>query len=265
MYLAHRYVRREVMFKISLKFQDKIVEEFTFEKTPVKIGRREDNEIIIDNMAVSGYHTQIDFEAPNFYIVSDKDSLNGTYVNEDKITSQKIHDGDVISIGKHSLEFIDLRPEEDRPQKEKKVLLAPVRPESENNQAEPESQAASGIDGNSEAGPDSESLPRPKKIHLFGSLTILAGGTPQIIELNKNLTKLGKGDEVDIKCTGLLIGKIAAIINKRPNGYYLAYSEGLKKPEVNRESVNTQKQLRDGDEITIGNTKMTFNVTEEIS
>ena len=106
---------------------------------------------------------------------------------------------------------------------------------------------------------------KPKKIELFGSLTIISGGTPQIIDLDKRLTTLGKSEEADVKCSGLLVGKTAALINKRPNGFFLAYAEGMKKPEVNGEQVTTQVQLQDGDEILVGNTKMTFNQREEVA
>ena len=98
-----------------------------------------------------------------------------------------------------------------------------------------------------------------------GSLTVISGGTPQIIDMSKRLIRLGKGPECEVKCSGLLVGKTAALINKRPNGFFLAYAEGLKKPEVNGQVVATQVQLQDGDEIVIGNTRMTFNVHEEIS
>ncbi len=250
------------MFKLILKFQDTDLQEYTFEKTPVKIGRRDDNDIQIDNMAVSGRHCQIDFESPNFYVIADKDSLNGTFVNEKKVAHDRLHSGDNIIVGKHTLVFVDLRPEDSKPEKEDEQaqqagLSEPMALDTKAQQELLEKQAADGTS-------DEKEIQRPKKIVLSGSVTIISGGTPQIIELTKNLTTLGRADGVDIKCTGFLVGKTAAIINKRPNGYYLAYSEGLKKPEVNRESVTTHKQLKDGDEITIGGTRMTFNLKEEI-
>ncbi len=54
------------MFKLILKFQDTTLQEYTFDKTPVVIGRRDDNDIIIDNMAVSGHHCRIDWKNPTF-------------------------------------------------------------------------------------------------------------------------------------------------------------------------------------------------------
>lgn len=254
------------MFKLILKFQDTTLQEYTFDKTPVVIGRRDDNDIIIDNMAVSGHHCRIDLEEPNFFVITDEDSLNGTFVDEKKITHERIYDGDVITIGKHSLDFIDTRPESERPARSKEETdKAPQAAFRDTVVLDTKAQQELLAKQAAEKGGNPEDVQRPKRVQLFGSVTIISGGTPQIIDLNKNLTKLGRGDEVDIKCSGFLVGKTAAIINKRPNGFYLAYAEGLKKPEVNREPVSTQKQLKDGDEIIIGSTRMTFSLWEEIS
>jgi pSer/pThr/pTyr-binding forkhead associated (FHA) protein len=255
------------MFKLVLKFQDTVLEEYKFDSTPVTIGRRDDNDVIIDNMAVSGHHCAIEFEEPNYYVVVDLESLNGTFLNEKKVTRERIFDGDTLIVGKHSLLFQDLRPEKERPTKEvpsqeqkpARVFRDTVILDTEAQQELLAKQAAE--KGISEDAP----IEKPKKIELYGSITIISGGTPQIIDLTKRLTTLGKSNEADIRCSGLLVGKTAAIINKRPNGFFLAYAEGLKKPEVNGETVTTQVQLQDGDEITIGSTRMTFNLREEIS
>jgi hypothetical protein len=106
---------------------------------------------------------------------------------------------------------------------------------------------------------------KPAKVDFYGSLTVLSGGIPQIIDLTKRTTTLGKAEEADIKCSGLLVGKIAATISKRPTGFFLAKGDGMKKPEVNGEPISTQIQLHDGAEVVIGSTKMTFNQREEIS
>jgi pSer/pThr/pTyr-binding forkhead associated (FHA) protein len=256
------------MFKLILKFQDTVVKEYSFESTPVTIGRRDDNDVAIDNMAVSGHHAVIEEEEPGQYVLVDLESLNGTYVNGMRITREQILHGDSIIIGKHVLSFVDLglQPEvtSGEGQAEGPSGVSPEPQEA----AAPESLLKEDVIGKPATTKEMEAgaLPdRPKKIELFGTLTIIAGGIPQIIDLTKRITTLGKGEDVDIKCTGLLLGKTAALINKRPNGYFLAYREGIKKPEVNGESVQTQVQLQDGDEIALGNTRMTFNLHEEIS
>jgi pSer/pThr/pTyr-binding forkhead associated (FHA) protein len=255
------------MFKLILRFQDMVLKEYEFDSTPVTIGRREDNDVVVDNMAVSGHHAVIEAEEPNYYVLVDLESLNGTFLNEKKISREKIFDGDSVIVGKHVLSFVDLRPEVDRPAREGASEAAP--PERSfrdtvilDTKAQQELLAKHA----EEKGiPTEELAEKPKRIELHGSLTIIAGATPEIIELTKRMTTLGKSNDSDIRCSGLLVGKTAALINKRPNGYFLAYREGLKKPEVNGEAVHTQVQLQDGDEINIGNTKMTFNQREEIS
>ncbi len=181
---------------------------------------------------------------------------------------ERIFDGDSIIIGKHTLEFVDLRPEEEQPSRAGAPEDDKMAGRSFRDTVILDTQAQQELLAKqaAERGLPQDQLPeKPKKIELYGSITIISGGTPQIIDLSKRLTTLGKSNDSDVKCSGLLVGKTAALINKRPNGFFLAYAEGLKKPEVNGKVVTTQLQLQDGDEITIGGTRMTFNLREEIS
>ncbi|MFH1114401.1 MAG: FHA domain-containing protein [Pseudomonadota bacterium] len=256
------------MFKLILKFQDTVIEEYEFHSTPVTIGRRDDNNVVIDNMAVSGHHAVIEQEDPNYYVLVDLESLNGTFVNEAKITRQRVFHGDELIVGKHALTFVDLRPEEERPIKEDSALEGKPGGRQFRDTVILDTRAQQELLAKhaAEKGLSPDDLAeKPKKVNLYGSITIISGGTPEIIDLTKRLTTLGKSADSDIKCSGLLVGKTAALINKRPNGYFLAYAEGLKKPEVNGESVTTQVQLHDGDEISVGSTRMNFNLREEVS
>ncbi|MDK9708076.1 MAG: FHA domain-containing protein [Desulforhopalus sp.] len=69
-----------------------------------RIGRRKDNDIVIDNLAVSGHHARIESVATTF-VLKDLDSTNGTFVNDIKITMHNLRHNDVITIGKHELIF----------------------------------------------------------------------------------------------------------------------------------------------------------------
>jgi pSer/pThr/pTyr-binding forkhead associated (FHA) protein len=253
------------MFKLILKFQDTVVGEFTFSKTPVSIGRREDNDISIDNMAVSGHHAVIESAESNNFVLVDKDSLNGTFLNERKVGRDKIFHGDCIIVGKHTIEFVDLRPEDQRPspdsERERDAKAAAFRDtmilDTKTQQELLAKQAAEkGVDLN-------ETPQKVKRIELRGALSIMAGSVPQIIDLSKRVTTLGKGGDADVKCSGFLVGKVAASIEKRPNGYFLVYEEGMSKPTVNDKQVTARVQLRDGDEVAVGSTRMTFNLIEE--
>jgi pSer/pThr/pTyr-binding forkhead associated (FHA) protein len=255
------------MFKLRLKYQDMVLKEYTFDKTPVSMGRRDDNDIVIDNMAVSGHHASIEKEDPNYYVLVDRESLNGSFVNGKKAERERVFDGDSLLIGKHVLEFVDLRPPEERPANPNEGKRpAPDTRDTFALDPEAQNELVERLRAEKEAQGDAEGpVDKPKRVELHGSLTIVSGGVPQIIDLDKRLTVLGKSDEADVKCSGLLVGKTAALINKRPNGYFLAYAEGMKKPEVNGDPVPTQRQLQDGDEIVVGSTKMTFNQREEVT
>jgi pSer/pThr/pTyr-binding forkhead associated (FHA) protein len=252
------------MFKLILKFQDTVVDEHTFEEIPVTIGRRDDNDIVIDNMAVSGHHAVIETEAPNYYVLVDLDALNGTFLNENKVGRERLFDGDVIQIGKHKLFFEDLREERPSREADPDKKKAPAKEFQDTLLLESDAKREVAAESTEERAATPDEVPeKPKKVEFLGSLTVIAGGTPQIIELDKRLTTLGKSDDSDVKCSGFLVGKTAAIINKRPNGFFLSYAEGMTKPHVNGEQVSAQVQLHDGDEVAIGNTRMTFNLAEQ--
>ncbi len=240
------------MFRLVLRFQGTVVEERTFDRIPVTIGRRDDNDLVVDNLVVSGHHAVIEAEKPNYYVLVDLDSRNGTFLNGQKISRERIFDGDSISIGKHIILFSDLRSAREQAPREGRVpgMEAATPPSAQRAKAR--------------GGPSEEEPERPRRIELHGSVTITSGGVPEIIELNKRTTTLGRSKDADVKCSGLLVGKTAAIIDKRPNGFFLSYAEGAKKPEVNGQQVTARVQLHDGDEVTIGSTRITFNLTEKI-
>ena len=76
------------MPRLILTFNKQVIKEYPFLKDSITIGRNDDNGIIIDNLAVSSYHAKIDKVGPD-YIVTDLQSTNGTFVNDEKVVSQK--------------------------------------------------------------------------------------------------------------------------------------------------------------------------------
>ena len=167
------------MFKLILKFQDTVVEEYEFHTTPVTVGRRDDNNIVIDNMAVSGHHAVIEEEDPNYYVLVDLESLNGTFVNETKVTRQRIFDGDSLIVGKHTLVFVDLRPEDERPVKEDSVPDGQVEGQKFRDTVILDTKAQQELLARhaEERGISPEEMAaKPKKVNLFGSITIMSGG-----------------------------------------------------------------------------------------
>src|ERR1700690_510538 len=90
------------MAKLTLMFEDKLMKEVPIGSRPVGIGRSPDNDLPVDNPAVSNYHARVYVEAGRL-VVEDLDSLNGTFVNDLRVERATLHDGDSIWVGKHHI------------------------------------------------------------------------------------------------------------------------------------------------------------------
>ena len=90
---------------IILSSKDKKILEYKLaDGQSCTIGRKNFNDIVIANLAVSGAHAKIESVAKAF-VLTDLDSTNGTFVNGTKITQHNLRHKDVITIGKHQLVF----------------------------------------------------------------------------------------------------------------------------------------------------------------
>ena len=94
------------MPKLILSVDDKIIDEYSIEKDTIAIGRRTDNDICLDNLAISGHHTQIT-TVLNDSFIEDLNSTNGTFVNSKFVKKHALKDGDVIDVGNHRIKYIN--------------------------------------------------------------------------------------------------------------------------------------------------------------
>lgn len=95
------------MAVLTLRIDKKILN--TYELDPGKelnIGRSAKNDIIIDSRAVSARHAAITADNTGF-IIKDMESRNGTYVAGKRVKACRLSDGDVVTLGRHELVFID--------------------------------------------------------------------------------------------------------------------------------------------------------------
>ena len=92
------------MAKLYLKFEQAVLKEFALTQGVVTIGRLPDNLIQVDNLAVSGHHAKIYWDMDH-YALEDNNSLNGTFVNNRRISKVVLKDGDEVLIGKHTVLF----------------------------------------------------------------------------------------------------------------------------------------------------------------
>jgi pSer/pThr/pTyr-binding forkhead associated (FHA) protein len=93
------------MLRIILKFNSNVLKELKIDQDEIIIGRDPGNDIQIDNEAVSREHARI-IRGPNYYLIEDLNSTNGTFVNGKKINKKFLQEVDEISIGKHSLQVV---------------------------------------------------------------------------------------------------------------------------------------------------------------
>jgi len=87
-----------------VKLGDKIIQKYLFDKEIMSIGRARDNDIVIENLSVSRNHVRIR-RSDKKYILTDLNSANGTFVNNVRVNKIELFDGDVITVGKHTIQF----------------------------------------------------------------------------------------------------------------------------------------------------------------
>ena len=92
------------MLKLEIKFKDKVLKVIETDQSEICIGRSNNNDIVIDNLAVSKEHAKI-FKLPDGYGLVDLDSTNGTLLNDKDIRKAKLAPQDVLTIGKHTIEI----------------------------------------------------------------------------------------------------------------------------------------------------------------
>lgn len=107
---------------LTLKFKDKVLQTYPINiGQTLTIGRNDSNDIVIDNLAVSGSHARIDSVSATF-ILTDLESTNGTFVNKELISSHGLRNNDIILIGKHELLFDRSDLEQKRTIQEQDIL-----------------------------------------------------------------------------------------------------------------------------------------------
>ncbi len=244
------------MPKLILKFESAVIKEISLNSGTLTIGRKPDNDVVIDHPAVSGHHCRILFQGDT-YFVEDLNSTNGTLVNDKKIIKAGVHNQDVIGIAKHTAVFMDDRPGQ--------PAAAPTAPAAEAPKpAAPPPPAvpvappqAAAVPPGSSASLQANSTMR-RVFEKIGGLRIIDGVVDQVdFQLTENSTYIGKSDRVTIKIKGLLAPEVAAMVSRKSDGYVLvAIKEGY--PKVNGMPVDKERRLNEGDIIEAGGTKMQF-------
>ena len=204
-----------------------VIKEVELTKERTTLGRRPYNDIVIDNLAVSGEHAVIHM-ADDGVEIEDVGSTNGTYVNAKAVTRQELRNGDIIEVGKYKIRFLQ---EAEGENFEKTMLVKP------------------GMVSPSMVAPRAAAAATPQAaVPLSAVIRVMSGAAAgREVALSKVVTTIGKP------------GVAVASITKRHQGHVLAHVEGPDRPLLNGTPMGEAPvSLKHGDRITLAGTEMQF-------
>jgi pSer/pThr/pTyr-binding forkhead associated (FHA) protein len=94
------------MPKMIVSIDGVVIKEVQLTKDRTTLGRRPYNDIVIDNLAVSGEHAVLQMSGADVFL-EDLNSTNGTYVNGKAIKKQQLQGGDTVEVGKYKIKFVN--------------------------------------------------------------------------------------------------------------------------------------------------------------
>lgn len=248
------------MAKLYLKFRESIIREIILQNGITTIGRLEENDIHIDNLAVSGRHARIIGEGDKFTI-EDLNSTNGTYVNDRRISRQPLSHNTVITVGKHTLLFLDPTVAVSVESDQTMVMRKPASADATVVIAPPSHQAS--MDQTIVRGASPVPVKAEPVVEKIGKLTVLGGGSDNSeYLLEKRLVTIGKADTAEIKLKGFFAPKVAAAINKTNEGYFITPAGDNKKLLVNGAPIAAAYHLKPLDIVEVASLKLQFSFRE---
>jgi pSer/pThr/pTyr-binding forkhead associated (FHA) protein len=259
------------MARLVLSLDGQTLAEYNMNKERYTVGRLPDNDIRIDNAAVSGHHSLI-INILNDSFLEDLNSTNGTYVNGKLIKKHALQNEDVITVGHHQLRFLEDQSEDLPDDEFEKTMVIEPSSEAEEQIVKAAAAAEEAARAKLEEPEATSSKPRrepgfrpastqnideaaakPASLPL-ARLQVLSGTfAGRELELTKALTTLGQP------------GKQVAAISRRAEGYFIVHVESGKEnnyPLVNGSSIGPQaRRLADNDVIQLAGVKMGFFIS----
>lgn len=230
------------MGKLVVSLDGVVIKEVQITKDKTTLGRRPYNDIVIDNLAVSGEHAVLQMVGGDVFI-EDLNSTNGTYINGKAIKKQLLTHNDTVEIGKYKIKYLV----DESGEYEKTMIMRPgsgmpppLGSTQPGNSAHPALVSGSGF--------GMPGMPQAAAASQPASIKVLNGAAAgREVTLTKVVTTVGKP------------GVQVASITKRPNGYAFAHVEGTTRPSVNGVPlVGDSVPLRNGDVIELAGTQMQF-------
>jgi hypothetical protein len=219
------------MGKLVVSLDGVVIKEVQITKDKTTLGRRPYNDMVIDNLAVSGEHAVLQMVGNDVFI-EDLNSTNGTYINGKAVKKQLLAHNDTVEIGKYKIKYLT----DDGGDYEKTMIMRPgdAPQPAAFSPSQPASSGFGGLGGAGAGGP--------------ASIKVLSGAASgREVSLTKVVTTVGKP------------GVQVASITRRPSGYVFAHVEGSARPMVNgMPLVGDSVPLHDGDVIELAGTQMQF-------
>ncbi len=222
------------MPKMIVSIDEVVIKEVQLTKDKTSLGRRPYNDIVIDNLAVSGEHAVLQMAGSEVFL-EDLNSTNGTYVNGKAIKKHQLQNGDAIEIGKYKIKFVGDNAAEDFD----KTMVVKARP--------PEHAAPSAA------------LATPSGFAVNAADSMGLGAFHAAIKV---LTGAASGREVPLTKVVTTIGKpgvAVAAITRRQHGFVVHHVEGAGNPSLNGAPIGKDPiALKNGDLIELAGTQMQF-------
>ncbi len=286
------------MARLILSLDNQVLAEYNMSKERYTIGRLPDNDVRIDNPAVSGHHSLI-INILNDSFLEDLNSTNGTYVNGKLIKKHALQHGDVITIGHHQLRFSDQQINETEQDEFEKTMVIPAGQQNADQLAKAEaaaekaaavaaaeiadsnkkrdfsddkSDAAAAVKLDPEEAAALQEKPKAPKLeervaHTETSHGIDPANAPNALPLAKLQVLSGAfaGRELELTKALTTLGRPGvqvAAITRRAEGYYIVHVESGKDgdyPLVNGQPIGAQaRKLQDNDVVQLAGVKMGF-------
>lgn len=218
------------MPKMIVSVDGVVVKEVQLTKDRTSLGRRPYNDIVIDNLAVSGEHAVLLLSGQDVSL-EDLNSTNGSYVNGKAVKKQLLQNNDVVEIGKYKIKYVN--PASMAASFEKTTIFKPG--------------AAGLMTAMAPAAPASTPA-RPSGNTAPAAIRVMSGAAAgREVALTKVVTTVGKP------------GVAVAAITRRPQGYVVAHIEGTSTALLNGTAITAEPvALKNGDVLELASTQMQF-------
>ena len=243
------------MSLLIVKFEGSVLQKVRVNGAPITIGRGPDNSIAIDNLAVSSRHAQIKSEQGRL-VIEDLDSLNGTFVNNQRVKRAALKGGDVVMVGKHSI-YVDESDRGEAPVAEAKQSATLTKSVDETFVLDTEERRRL---MQQIASTGERSQIAPSRVRVATLVRVQGPIDEAEYPLTGKLTVIGKSEMATVRLNGWFKPKVAAQINRRDDGYYLG--RGDKAPTVNGSPISTPTLLKHGDLIEVCGVTLRFAIKE---